>query len=39
MCPPTVVGQAFFAVIGGIELRLDSEATAALDKASAWREA
>jgi aryl-alcohol dehydrogenase-like predicted oxidoreductase len=26
-------------LIGGIELRLDSEATAALDKASAWREA
>jgi aryl-alcohol dehydrogenase-like predicted oxidoreductase len=26
-------------LIGGIELRLDEEATAALDKASAWREA
>jgi hypothetical protein len=26
-------------LIGGIELRLDQEATAALDKASAWREA
>jgi aryl-alcohol dehydrogenase-like predicted oxidoreductase len=26
-------------LIGGIELRLDPEATAALDKASAWREA
>jgi aryl-alcohol dehydrogenase-like predicted oxidoreductase len=26
-------------LIGGIELRLDSEATATLDKASAWREA
>lgn len=39
MRPPTVVGQAFFAVISGIELRLDPDATAALDKMSAWREA
>jgi hypothetical protein len=37
--PAHRVGQAFFAVIGGIEVRLDPEATAALDKASAWREA
>jgi aryl-alcohol dehydrogenase-like predicted oxidoreductase len=26
-------------LIGGIELRLDPEATAALDQASAWRDA
>ena len=26
-------------LLGGIELRLDAEATAALDTASAWREA
>jgi len=25
-------------LVGGIELRLDAEATAALDQASAWRE-
>ena len=26
-------------LVGGIELRLDEEATAALDRASAWRDA